>query len=126
MSQVRRRFGARIGLLACLAFTGLCRIGSGEPSQDTPDPNLKVASLSPEQRLRNWATKTKAQISFTVAALPAGRSIAELDGATPRNPASVSKLATTFVAAPRCELSVEDHRAWAHPRWACERHRGPQ
>ncbi|HEY5955579.1 MAG TPA: D-alanyl-D-alanine carboxypeptidase/D-alanyl-D-alanine-endopeptidase [Polyangiaceae bacterium] len=101
MLQIRRCFGTRISLLACLGVTGICRIGLGEPNQDTLDPNLRVASLSPEQQLRNWATKNQAALSFTVATLPGGAPAAELDGATPRNPASVSKLATAFVALKR-------------------------
>jgi serine-type D-Ala-D-Ala carboxypeptidase/endopeptidase (penicillin-binding protein 4) len=94
----RRIVGAGLSLLVwCLAF-GVARAGAATPTQDTPPATNAKAHGPPERRLLAWAAKHAAKLSLTVAALPEGKHVILHDGGVSRNPASVSKLVTAFVA----------------------------
>ncbi len=93
----RRRVAVvKSGFVLGVCSVTLARVGSATPAEDTP--NAGVAKAPIEQRLSDWAVKHHAKLSLTVASLLDARSIAEYDGASLRNPASVSKLLTAYGA----------------------------
>jgi serine-type D-Ala-D-Ala carboxypeptidase/endopeptidase (penicillin-binding protein 4) len=89
---------ARLALLLGLLTFGAVGVASAAPTQHTPPASDAKERVPPEQGLLDWAGKHHAKLSLTVATLPGGHRVAEIDGDVGRNPASVSKLVTAFVA----------------------------
>lgn len=94
----RRCFRRRLGSLVCLLVMAGPRESAATPRHDTPVLRTGKARQPPAAQLAAWASAQHARISWTVANEPEGRPIAEYDGSTSRNPASVSKLVTAYAA----------------------------
>lgn len=89
---------ASLGVAVANFAFGLARVVFAAPPDDSAATADQRAHPLIERRLVDWAAQHHVKLSLTVATLAGERHVAEHDGAALRNPASVSKLITAYVA----------------------------